>query len=561
MAWPEVWQGNVLDVGCRSKVLQSVLTNCNMHYCGLDLYAPADVMGNLERGLPFKRSFFNTVVALDVLEHTDDIYHAFAELCRVSHHYVLIALPNAYEVASRLRFLRGRPLSMKYGLPPEPPADRHRWLFSWNEAKQFTHVLGQKNGFTVLEEGCLIGTRRSMAGGRLGGPIIAERIFAMVHRSATPAPDSLIMKPRVCFLGSVHFSRPLDQTTEKKFRLLTVLGQLFVVGFHRHLWPCTFQHHVSFYLMPGIPLRLARYAEMFVLGPCLTLWLILRHNIQILVAQGPYEGFAAALAKMVANACGRKIVLVVENHGDFEESLFLQRRLFWPRIYRGLMAHAARVAFAQADLLRAISKTTQVQLERWTSGKRIVLFPTWTDIAVFSQGSADERTSPRQHILYAGVVTPLKGVHHLVNAFALLAKEYPQLQLIIIGREVNKSYRNDLQRLISASGLDTRVQFIGELPQRELATWMRKSCVFVLPSISEGLGRVVIEAMATGTPVIGSDVGGIKELVEDGGTGFRVPPGDEKALADKLRWILEHPRRGSRHGAPCPGSCERSIFR
>ena len=56
---------------------------------------------------------------------------------------------------------------MKYGLPTEPPADRHRWLFSWNEAKQFTHVLGQKNGFIVLEEGCLIGTRRSMAGGRL----------------------------------------------------------------------------------------------------------------------------------------------------------------------------------------------------------------------------------------------------------------------------------------------------------------------------------------------------------------------------------------------------------
>jgi glycosyltransferase involved in cell wall biosynthesis len=62
-----------------------------------------------------------------------------------------------------------------------------------------------------------------------------------------------------------------------------------------------------------------------------------------------------------------------------------------------------------------------------------------------------------------------------------------------------------------------------------------------LPSFSEGLGRVVVEAMATSTPVIGSRVGGIPEVIQDGVTGFLVPPGDEPALADKIRWVLEHP--------------------
>ena len=75
--------------------------------------------------------------------------------------------------------------------------------------------------------------------------------------------------------------------------------------------------------MPGIPLPVLRYVEMFTLAPCLTLWLIFRHRVQIFVAQSPYEGFAAALAKKVAHRLGRRVVLVVESHGDFEESIFL----------------------------------------------------------------------------------------------------------------------------------------------------------------------------------------------------------------------------------------------
>jgi glycosyltransferase involved in cell wall biosynthesis len=70
---------------------------------------------------------------------------------------------------------------------------------------------------------------------------------------------------------------------------------------------------------------------------------------------------------------------------------------------------------------------------------------------------------------------------------------------------------------------------------------MSEGAIFVLPSVSEALGRVVFEAMAAGTPVIGSRTGGIPDMVIDGETGFLVPPGDEEALAEKLRWALSHP--------------------
>lgn len=165
-AFPQIWHGKVLDVGCRSGNLARVLAEMgsNAHYVGLDLYLPATIVGNLEMGLPFQDKAFDVVVALDVLEHTNDIYKAFSELCRCAQRFVVITLPNAYELKGRLKFLIGKKLSGKYGLPPEPPADRHRWIFSLKEARTFVHFRAQHCGFKITLEGCLIGPRRALIG-------------------------------------------------------------------------------------------------------------------------------------------------------------------------------------------------------------------------------------------------------------------------------------------------------------------------------------------------------------------------------------------------------------
>jgi glycosyltransferase involved in cell wall biosynthesis len=89
--------------------------------------------------------------------------------------------------------------------------------------------------------------------------------------------------------------------------------------------------------------------------------------------------------------------------------------------------------------------------------------------------------------------------------------------------------------------LENRIQFMNAQPQAELASRMAQASVLVLPSASEGLGRVIVEAMATGTPTIGSRVGGIPDLIKDGLNGFLIPPGDEQALANRIRWILTNP--------------------
>ena len=346
---------------------------------------------------------------------------------------------------------------------------------------------------------------------------------------------------KICFIGGTRYGQPLDVTSAKKFWALKPLGELFVIGFSQDLRPRRFTQQAHFYLLPKLPLAVLRYIELSILGLLLACWLIFRHRIQVLVAQSPYEGFAAVLVKKIAGWLGYRVVLVVESHGDFEESLFLQHRILLPGIYRFLMCCATRFVLHRADLLRAVSNSTQQQLERWVPGKPTVQFPTWTDIDVFLQAGVSEKERSCQNILYASVLIPRKGVHHLINAFAPIAKEFPQAKLVIVGREENKIYAAELKEQVRRLGLGGRAQFLREVPQVELAARMRGAHMFVLPTYSEGLPRIVFEAMAVGLPIVASEVSGIPEIVQNGLTGLLIQPGDESALAEKIRWILEHP--------------------
>jgi len=127
---------------------------------------------------------------------------------------------------------------------------------------------------------------------------------------------------KACFLGGARYSQPLDATSERKFRVLEQLGEIFVIGFSQNLKPRRFSEHAHFYMLPKLPLPMLRYLAMLTVGPVLALWLIWRHGIRILVAQSPYEGFAAAIVKVVAGWFGRRLALIVENHGDLRSRFF-----------------------------------------------------------------------------------------------------------------------------------------------------------------------------------------------------------------------------------------------
>ena len=142
-----------------------------------------------------------------------------------------------------------------------------------------------------------------------------------------------------------------------------------------------------------------------------------------------------------------------------------------------------------------------------------------------------------EDIVYAGVLIPRKGVNLLLKAFAAL--DHPRAQLHLVGGAENAAYAESLKRQAADLGIESRVHFAGAVSQRELASYFAAARVMVLPSLSEGLGRVVVEAMLLGTPVIGSRVGGIPDMIIDGENGYLVEAGSEAALTAALRRVYD----------------------
>jgi SAM-dependent methyltransferase len=143
--------GSVLDVGCDQKQLAQHLPR-NAVYTGLDLCPPADITLNLDRhDLPMADRTFDAVIAADVLEHLDRLHGVFDELCRVSREHVIISLPNPLRNLL-LEIARGSEGRLKYyGLPVDPPRDRHRWFFGAEEAAHFLRERGKRNGMEVVQ--------------------------------------------------------------------------------------------------------------------------------------------------------------------------------------------------------------------------------------------------------------------------------------------------------------------------------------------------------------------------------------------------------------------------
>lgn len=219
-----------------------------------------------------------------------------------------------------------------------------------------------------------------------------------------------------------------------------------------------------------------------------------------------------------------------------------------------------------ADRIIAATYAEQSQLEFLyrANQKKIVIIPPGVDTSHFYPIPSDEAkavvgiASREQMILFVGRVEPLKGIETLIRAIAILKShgdlsEYPFYLAIIGGDpsatpEAMNAEMARLQALSRELGLGNLVLFLGKRGQDSLPYYYSAAEVVVVPSHYESFGMVALEAMACGTPVVASQVGGLAFLVQDGQTGYVVPDNEPEALAERLAHLICQPELRQRLG-------------
>lgn len=221
---------------------------------------------------------------------------------------------------------------------------------------------------------------------------------------------------------------------------------------------------------------------------------------------------------------------------------------------------------AQADRLIAATPAETAQMQ-WLYGadlSRAAILPPGVDVNLFYPRPADQAKArigvdpDKILLLFVGRIEPLKGLETLLRALARLKDrgvcQCHQLCLSIIGGDVAETaaVRNAemdrIKALRGELGLEGMVTFLGKQDQDTLPDYYAAADAVVMPSHYESFGMVALEAMACGTPVIASEVGGLAFLIRDGETGFHVPDRDPEALSERICAIITDPLLRARLG-------------
>jgi glycosyltransferase involved in cell wall biosynthesis len=141
----------------------------------------------------------------------------------------------------------------------------------------------------------------------------------------------------------------------------------------------------------------------------------------------------------------------------------------------------------------------------------------------------------RNSLLYVGRIDRRKGVDFLIRAMPEVARQLPEVILYVGGTGKDLPLLKDYVR---AQGLERNVNFLGFIPENSLNAWYNKVQCAVIPSVFEGFGLTVVEAMAAGTSVISTRVDSIRRIVRDGTCGYLVDYGDTTALARRIVQLL-----------------------
>ena len=343
------------------------------------------------------------------------------------------------------------------------------------------------------------------------------------------------MNPRVLFVARSDYHLPLDEGLARKWDALSERLDLRVLASGTGVDP-------RFALRAPSPLDGARFYGSL---PARVARELRTFRPDVVIAQSPYEGFAAELARRAARSRAK---VIVEVHGDWHTAT----RLYGSRariLLGPLGDRVARFAVRHADAHRAISAYT-ASLVRGEGREPAAVFPTYSDLDAFSGPLLPVPEEPRA--LFVGVLERYKNVELLAAAWRIVARRIPQARLHLVG--------TGTQVEVAAALAREGVEWERRIEPPELAAALDRARALLLPSASEGLGRVAIEAFLRGRAVVGSRTGGIPDIVEDGVNGLLVRPGDAGGLAAAIERVLGDHDLAVELGAAAAASASAWVF-
>lgn len=391
-------------------------------------------------------------------------------------------------------------------------------------AERFASAIARLRDDQRLRQQLSAGARRE--GERWRFDRTADGIQAILDRSLQP-------RPRVVYLGKTRTDLPPPPDIRKKYEILLghvdpVLVSVGSAGLH---WI----GRVRTVLFPNLRPAALGGALFYATAPFAAVAITAWRSKAAIVCQSPYETLGViALTRAIPSRVRPRVV--VEVHGDWRTATRLYgsraRRLLSP-----LADRLAEVALRSADRVRVIGGFTEGLVRGVGYQGLIDRHIAFNDLDSFLDEPPVALPS-RPRALFVGVLQPYKGPDILLRAWQRTIKHVPGCQLTVIGEG---PMRAELSEIARAKGLQGSVAFLGRLSRQQVRQALDDSWVLVLPSRSEGLGLVALEAMARGRAVIGSSVGGIPESVEDRITGLLVDNEDPEAFGEALATVLSDP--------------------
>ena len=335
----------------------------------------------------------------------------------------------------------------------------------------------------------------------------------------------------VLFIAPTTYQLPLTENLKKKFITLSEVCNVSVLAFANSK---TFLNETygNFYLNKKIKNRLINYFRIIQISIFTTHKIIKKENIDIVCFQDPVSSFFSILFLKVRRA---EVKIVVETHGDFIETLSLEKNLVLPMLYKKLFYIMAKYSIGKSNIIRAVSSSTEQQVLDIDSSKSVVRFPAWIDFKDFQNIEPKPPSKDKFNILFIGSVTDRKKPHMIIEAIQrIYDKSY---HLSIVGPAPNEKYFKELKDLIDKSDLQNQVSLIGPVDRESVKDYYSTSNLMILPSISEGLARVIFESQVAMCPVLVTDAPGMSDIVIDGQTGYVFESNNLDSLSLKIEYI------------------------